>query len=445
MRLWPRTIRARDTLIATVVAACVLIPVAAGMHVAIREAIRQEIWEDSLQAAARVAYAVRDKTLTDPIPTIRETTLVQVVDARGRIVHATRLGWRERPLSTARPSADELVRHIHSRDSRHCHILVAMRVSTDADSMVVYAGREQPWLLWAHRLELLLGSGVLLLVALTGLSTWHMVGRTLSPIGQIRTQLAEITAADLSRRVPEPCGKGEIAELAHTANETIRRLERSVEQQRRFSSDASHELRTPIAALRAELESALMYPEDTDLVATLSAALRNTDRLEAVISDLLLLARLGTGGVVAAERIDLAEMVATELKLRPPSVLVGTDLSTGVVVKGVRIQLLRVLDNLLDNAERHGEGAIDVVVGRQEGYAMLMVTDRGKGIPESDRERAFERFTRLDSGRSRETGGTGLGLAIARDVAIAHGGTLRIEDSPHGARFVLRLPLAEEE
>jgi signal transduction histidine kinase len=173
--------------------------------------------------------------------------------------------------------------------------------------------------------------------------------------------------------------------------------------------------------------------------------LRNTDRLEAVISDLLLLARLGTGGVVAAERIDLAEMVAAELEVRPPSVLVSTDLSTGAVVKGVRIQLLRVLDNLLDNAERHGEGAIDVVVGRQEGHAMLMVTDRGKGIPESDRERAFERFTRLDSGRSRETGGTGLGLAIARDVAIAHGGTLRIEDSPHGARFVLRLPLAEEE
>jgi signal transduction histidine kinase len=311
--------------------------------------------------------------------------------------------------------------------------------------VVIYAGKEKPWVLREYHLGLMLGSGVLLLVTLTALSTWHMVGRTLRPINMIRAQLAEISAADLSRRVPQPYGTGEIAELVRTVNETIERLERSVEQQRRFSSDASHELRTPIAALRAELESALMYPEDSDLVAALTAALRNTDRLEAVITDLLLLARLGTGGGEGAERIDLAEMVATELELRPPSVLVGTDLYSGAVVNGVRIQLLRVLDNLLDNAERYGEGAIDVVVGKHEGWAVLMVTDRGKGIPESDRERVFERFTRLDRDRSRDTGGTGLGLAIARDITTAHGGTLRVEDSPHGARFVLRLPLAQEE
>jgi signal transduction histidine kinase len=245
--------------------------------------------------------------------------------------------------------------------------------------------------------------------------------------------------------VPEPCGIGEIADLARTANETIERLERSVERQRRFASDASHELRTPIAGLRTELESALMYPDDTDLVGALTAALRDTDRLEAIVTDLLLLARLGTGGPVVTEEIDLAEMVSTELELRSSSLVVGADLHAGAVVNGVRMQLVRVLDNLLDNAKRHGEGAIDVVVGTHEDQACLMVTDRGQGIPAADRERAFERFTRLDTARAREAGGTGLGLAIARDIAIAHGGTLRIEDCPHGARFVLRLPLAKRE
>jgi signal transduction histidine kinase len=304
------------------------------------------------------------------------------------------------------------------------------------------AGGQQPWLLGEYRLELVMGSGVVLLVALTGLSIWCMVSGTLRPINAIRIQFAEISGTDLSSRLSEPCHSGEIADLVHTANETLDRLERSVEQHRRFASDASHELRTPIAALRTELESALMSPQDCDLVASLTAALRGADRLETIVSDLLLLARLGTGGMVTTETIDLAEMVSTELELRPPSLLVGADLYSGAVVNGVRIQLVRVLDNLLDNAERYGDGAIDVVVGTHEGQALLMVTDRGQGIAEADRERVFERFTRLDGAPHRGRGGTGLGLSIARDIAIAHGGTLRIEDSPHGARFVLRLPHA---
>jgi signal transduction histidine kinase len=270
--------------------------------------------------------------------------------------------------------------------------------------IVIYAGMDEPWLLHGHLLEFLLGSAVLLLVLFAALSTWYMVGRTLRPIEAVRAQLAEISGTDLSRRVPEPCGTGEIAELARTANQTIDRLERSVERQRRFASDASHELRSPIAGLRTELESALMYPDDTDLVGTLTAALRDTDRLEAIVTDLLLLARLGTGGPVVTEEIDLAEMVSAELEMRPSSVPIVTDLCPGARVNGVRIQLVRVLDNLLDNAERHGDGAIEVAVAAHGDRALLMVTDRGKGIAAPDRERAFERFTRLDTARAREAG-----------------------------------------
>jgi signal transduction histidine kinase len=443
MRLRPRSIRVRDTLIASIVSAVLLTLVAVGVDVAVRQSILNSIWNDSQRAATRVVAEIRSNALPDPIPAFHGVTLIQVFDLHGRLVDASVAGSRERRLSTLVPSLDEPVKNLFSCDDGRCHLLTARRMLSAP--AVIYAGENEPWLIHEHHLELLLGSAVLLLAAFTALSTWYMVGRTLQPIDAVRAQLAEISGTDLSRRVPEPCGIGEIADLARTANETIERLERSVERQRRFASDASHELRTPIAGLRTELESALMYPDDTDLVGALTAALRDTDRLEAIVTDLLLLARLGTGGPVVTEEIDLAEMVSTELELRSSSLVVGADLHAGAVVNGVRMQLVRVLDNLLDNAKRHGEGAIDVVVGTHEDQACLMVTDRGQGIPAADRERAFERFTRLDTARAREAGGTGLGLAIARDIAIAHGGTLRIEDCPHGARFVLRLPLAKRE
>ncbi|MGI8334913.1 HAMP domain-containing sensor histidine kinase [Actinomadura scrupuli] len=443
MRLSPRSIRARDTLIATVVSAVLLTMLAVGVDVAVRRSIVNTIFNDSQRAATKVVAEIRKDALTDPVPAYNGIPLIQVFDMRKRLVHASAAGARVRPLSAYQPSLDEPVRNFAACDAGRCRLYTARRMLSAP--VVIYAGVDEPWLLHGHHLEYLLGTAVLLLVLLAGLSTWYMVGRTLRPIEEVRAQLAEISGTDLSRRVSEPCGIGEIAELARTANQTIERLERSVERQRRFASDASHELRSPIAGLRTELESALMYPEDTDLVGTLSAALRDTDRLEAIITDLLLLARLGTGGPVVTEEIDLAEMVSAELEMRPSSAPIVTDLCPGVRVKGVRIQLVRVLDNLLDNAERHGDGSIDVAVAVHRDRAILMITDRGKGIAVPDRERAFERFTRLDSARARETGGTGLGLAIARDIAVAHGGTLLIEDSPQGARLVLRLPLAGRE
>ncbi|MEV4254328.1 ATP-binding protein, partial [Spirillospora sp. NPDC049652] len=120
------------------------------------------------------------------------------------------------------------------------------------------------------------------------------------------------------------------------------------------------------------------------------------------------------------------------------------DLAPGVRVGGVRMQFVRLLGNLLDNAERYADGTVAVSVSSSGGFAVLTVQDDGPGIPEADRERVFARFTRLDSARSRHAGGTGLGLAIAREIAQAHGGSLVVEDSVRGARLVLKLPLAPE-
>ena len=455
MRLRPRSIRSRDTLIAAVLAALAFTAVAAGIDLAVRDAMRNDVLEETQRSARRVSAAVREGALAGPVipndsedaddPGGRDRVQVQVV-RRGRVVAATPGALGRPPVSRLWPSSDErivdAIRCTGRGPGGDCTMLVVIRTTTAPDSAVVYAARPMPSLLVTGLLEVLLGVAVLALSGLIARVTWRVVGRTLRPVEEIRAQLAEISATDLSRRVPEPGGEDEIAQLARTANETLDRLERAVARQRQFASDASHELRTPIAGLRANLEDASMHPDDTDLEMAIASALRDTDRLESIVTDLLLLARIGTGGSAAHETIDLAELAASEIRRRPSCLRVRTRLTEGLTVRGVRMQLVRLLDNLLDNAERYADGEVEIEVCRAGPNARLTVTDDGPGIPPADRERVFERFTRLDSARSRSAGGTGLGLAIAREIAQAHSGSLVIEDHPKGARFALHLPLS---
>ncbi|WP_119727977.1 sensor histidine kinase [Thermomonospora amylolytica] len=442
------TIRARDTVIAAVVSVLALGALAVAVDLIVRDVVTSQMLSQTQLAGRRVSGAVRDGTLRTPIPADADGIMLQVVGPDGRVRNANRAAWGRPPVSDLRPTAEQRI-HDYVECGRpgypQCMLVEAIRATTAPDSVVVYAAAPMPVMLTSGLLEALLGTIVLLLSAAVAYVTWRMVGRTLRPVEEIRTQLSEITASDLSRRVPEPPGEDEIAQLARTANETLRRLEHAVARQRQFASDASHELRTPIAALRANLEDAAMHPDDTDLEEVVRAALRDTDRLESIITDLLLLARIGTGGAAAQERIDFTDLVTAELARRNPPVCLRTDLHPGIEVRGVRMQLVRLLHNLLDNAERYAETFIEVRLARDpaapDPHLVLTVTDDGVGIPEPDRERVFERFTRLDTARSRSAGGTGLGLAIARDIATAHNGTLTIEDTPKGARFALRLPL----
>lgn len=225
-------------------------------------------------------------------------------------------------------------------------------------------------------------------------------------------------------------------------------LRDALERQRRFTADASHELRTPLAGLRVQLEEARLHPGETDLTDLLGHALNDVDRLQAIITDLLSLARTGTAPLTALEPVDLAELVEAEVTRRigdhHPTRL---DLAPKVLASAVPIQICRVLNNLLDNAQRHAAHHITVEVrrtgdtGDTGDTAELSVTDDGPGVPPAEREHVFQPFTRLDSARSRDRGGTGLGLAIARAIARDHHGTLHVEDAfPNGARFTLHLP-----
>ncbi|MDQ0763973.1 sensor histidine kinase [Streptomyces canus] len=279
--------------------------------------------------------------------------------------------------------------------------------------------------------------GFPLLLGVVAAVTWLVTRRALRPVEGIRAEMAAITASeDLARRVPVPDTHDEVARLARTTNETLAALETSVERQRRFVADASHELRSPIASLRTQLEVAAAHPELLDL----DGAVEDTVRLQHLAADLLLLARLDAGERGAGARVELAAL-ARERAAGRTGVTVRAD---AVEVTGSRGQLERVLDNLLDNAGRHARSAVVVTVRRDgDRNAVVEVGDDGDGVPAGDRERIFERFVRLDEARARDDGGAGLGLAIARDVAARHGGTLTVRDAPTGgALFELRLPIA---
>ncbi|MFH8495117.1 sensor histidine kinase [Streptomyces coeruleorubidus] len=278
--------------------------------------------------------------------------------------------------------------------------------------------------------------GFPLLLGVVAGVTWLVTRRALRPVEGIRSEMAAITASqDLARRVPEPQTHDEVARLARTTNETLAALETSVERQRRFVADASHELRSPIASLRTQLEVAAAHPELLDL----DGAVEDTVRLQRLAADLLLLARLDAGERPGEAKVDLAGL-AREAAEGRTGVTVDAE---PVNVAGSRGQLGRVLANLLDNAQRHARSAVTVSVRREGDLALVGVADDGDGVPASDRERIFERFVRLDAARSRDDGGAGLGLAIARDVAVRHGGTLTAAQGPAGgALFELRLPLA---
>ncbi|MEU8464304.1 HAMP domain-containing sensor histidine kinase [Streptomyces sp. NPDC029003] len=279
------------------------------------------------------------------------------------------------------------------------------------------------------------------LIAFSAALAWWVTGHALRPVTAIRTELAAVTASELDRRVPDPGGADEIARLARTVNDTLDRLERSDARQRQFTADASHELRNPLAAVRARLEIALAREHpDRESVA---AALADTERLQRIAADLLLLARLDGGPAPRpAEPVDLALLTAEDAARRSaPRVPLRLAARAPVPAYGDPARLERALANLVDNALRHARTGVLVRAAAEDGWAVLEVTDDGPGIPEADRDRVFERFVRLDADRGRASGGTGLGLAIAREIARAHGGDVRALPAPGGgARLRLRIP-----
>jgi len=258
-----------------------------------------------------------------------------------------------------------------------------------------------------------------------------LLGRALRPVEDLRRSAESVTALGGGGILPVPAA-GEIASLAVTLNLMLDRLQIAGERQGTFVGDAAHELRSPLAAVRATVEVALAHPGTYDVTTLAGDVHDQVLRLQQLVDDLLQLAAVGAP-TCRRENVDLrrlAEQVAAA-QTAPERVEV---IGEGHAVSDPEV-LRRVLRNLVDNAVRHAHSRVRVLVTDQQ----VAVEDDGAGVPAADRERVFERFTRLDSARDRDSGGTGLGLAIARESARALGGDVVLKESAGGC-FALILP-----
>ncbi len=288
------------------------------------------------------------------------------------------------------------------------------------------------WVLWV---------AVPVLIAIVALLTYMTANRALRPVHSITRRTRSITDANLSERVPVPDSGDDISELATTMNEMLDRLDGSQQRQRRFIADASHELRSPVAASKAQLEVALAHPENTDWPAAARRMLGEHEHLSQFIDDLLALSRMDEIGLGTVTEVDVEDLIMGET-INPEGTKITTEIEGEVKIEGNRLRLRRALRNLIDNATRHAEERVSIEARTDGDTCVIHVDDDGPGVPEEQREVIFDRFTRLDDARGRDEGGTGLGLAIVRRIVELHDGDIRCADSPSGgARFTMRLPL----
>ncbi len=399
----------------------------------------------SRDIAASIADGTFSKTLAVPPG---DENLVQVVDTKGNVVAASANALHRAPISDLTPRdagyVATTVQHLPIGDPPFR--VVARNVQTATGTYTVYvAGSLERAEDSLDNLVQLLLIGLPVILLLIGATTWVVTGRALHPVEAIRREVEAIGAGDLHRRVPETKTADEIGRLAITMNAMLARLENATDRQRRFVADASHELRSPLTGIRAQLEVDLAHPDGADWQATERDVLDDAVRLQRLVDDLLVLATADASVSDASHRetVDLDEIVLREarrLASRTPHQIDTTGVS-GAQLVGNPDQLTRTVRNLLDNAARYARTTVTITLREDETAATLTVADDGPGVPLDQADRIFERFTRLDDARTRETGGTGLGLAIAHEVVVAHGGTITLANAP-GAVFTVVLPIA---
>ncbi len=296
----------------------------------------------------------------------------------------------------------------------------------------------------------LVAGPVLLLPACVG--GYFLAGRALAPIQRINQTARRIQAQDLTLRIGSSVGGGEIGELAQTIDEMLERLALAFERQRRFTADAAHELRTPLAVVTAEASLTLHRRRSpAEYRRVLETIVQESERLRVLVQDLLMLARTEQGEELGQPRASALSGICAEATARvsrqaaAKDVQIAADLTADPIVWGDPIWLGQMLENLLDNAVKYSPpgGLLRLRLREAEDRVYLEVADNGSGIEAVHLPHIFERFYRADAARSRDTekAGLGLGLAICRWIAEAHGGTIEVESTPgQGASFTVRLP-----
>ena len=441
MRRWG--VQARSTLVAVLVVAAALVLLSLGVYVVLDRTLAADVQSSTMERAEQTAAlagddldaasaAVRQETGTD--------TLLQVVDSAGQVLVSSPDADGRAPLLVP---AGQVASRV-SIDGQP-YVVASVPVESRSGRLTILAAQSlEPVERTLRTVLIALGAiGPLLLIAV-GVATWLAVGNSLSSVRSIRTRVEDISVADLSERVPVPPAKDEIRRLALTMNHMLADLDHAMSSQRQFVADASHELRSPVAALQTTLEVAQrtgagLSPADLDSVTD------DVHRLGQLVSDLLLLARMAdTPGGLREVDVDLDDVVrAQAARLRDASDLQVQVRADPARVLGDPGQLTRAVANLAENAARFARQQVLLTVTTAGDRAVVRVEDDGPGIPEDRRQEVFDRFVRLDEHRARDDGGAGLGLAIVREIVQRHGGEVELHDSDlGGAQVVMRFPLA---
>jgi signal transduction histidine kinase len=441
-----RGIRGRTTILAVVVIGLTLVVGAIALEVMLRRSIISNIDSVAEVRAEDIAALARQGQLPAKIEAPADDSAVQVLDAAGNVIASSANVVGRPPVGPPYVGRNEATsRSADNVGGIPLHFrLIAFRSTAPSGPITVYIATSLEPVddtIVVLRRSLAIGGPLLLL--LVSALTWAAVGRSLAPVEAIRAEVADISSRQLDRRVPEPGTGDEIGRLAETMNAMLERLQLASERQRRFVADASHELQTPLAAARTDLEVALAHPHAAEWPQTARDLLEENRNMERLVSDLLFIAKAdGAAPHTPATPVDLHEVVFAETARLSSSSRAAVDTSgvAGAFVLGWRDDLARAIRNLLDNASRHARSTVSVSLSQTDGLVRLSVEDDGVGVPADQSDRIFERFARVEDARSRTEGGTGLGLAIVKEIVLRHDGAVWVEPGATGARFMVTLP-----
>ncbi len=422
------SLRLRLTLVTTGLLAVGLILGAVALTTVVSASRIATLDELSAARAATIARLAEEDRLPEPLPVAEAGEVAQVLDADGLVVASSANASRTLPvvsIDEVTAMAQEPSATLRTAYDEQARVMALSASWRDQPATVVVSLplRDVEGVLDALRVSLI-GVVPTLSLLLAGV-IWLALGRALRPVEQLRSAAAQVALEGGPGSLPIPDSRDELGALARTLNEMLNRLEQAAARQRSFVEDAAHELRSPISVLRATVEAATSYPEawsNGELAADLEPEVL---RMQALVDDLLLLARVGAAPARRSQQ-DLLVLVADAINGATPGPDVEIRGEGSAYADSAAVS--RVVRNLVENASRHARSRVRITVSD----GSVIVEDDGEGIAAKDRERVFERFVRLDEAREREAGGSGLGLAIVREIARDHGGDVSLGDSDLG-------------
>jgi signal transduction histidine kinase len=440
------SVRFRVTGLATVIVAALLIVVAVVLVVVQSVTLTAALDANLGRRADGLAAQFALGGLPETLPGSGDDDAAQLVAAWGAVVAASTNLAGAAVVAGDPGSTDTTSRVVIDALEGDAFRVLSRRIEVDGEPLILHVaaavddvGDSVRILAWS------LAVALPTVIALVAAMVWWLVGRALAPVESIRVETESVGPSELDHRVPVPDTDDEIAALARTMNAMLARLQSGAERQQAFVADASHELRSPLTRIRSELEVDLNAAENADLVATHRSVLQEAIEMERLLADLLFLARSDAGELSGTPvPVDLDDLLFREAERARAAAgtVVDTSAVSAAQLLGDPAQLARAIRNLIDNAVHHARTRVRIGLGESDGRAVLTVEDDGPGIPPDESERVFERFARVDQGRTRSEGGTGLGLAITADIVHRHTGTIEVHPADGGgARFVVRLPL----